>query len=431
MMQGSGFPDRDAIEVAQRAALRTLLAALTPDNRFYAPRLAAAGLSGALVSLDEFRARMPFTTKPELVEDQRRHPPYGTDLTYPLDRYTRFNQTSGTSGTPLRWLDTPESWDWMVANWMEVMRVSGVRRGDRIYYAFSFGPFLGFWTAFDAGGRLGCLCLPGGGLSSAARLRALLDNAATVLCCTPTYAIRLGEVAAEEGIDLSASPVRIILLAGEPGAGIPATRARIERMWPGARLCDHHGMTEVGPVSFACPARAGVLHILETAFLPEVLDTASGCPVAPGETGELILTNLGRMASPLLRYRTGDLVKRAVETVCACGRSDLALEGGILGRTDDMVVVRGVNLYPSAVEEVVRGFAQVAEYRVELTTERAMLELHLHIEPTGDCPNSDLLAQEVAAAFRNAFNLRVPVSVAPSGTLPRFELKARRWSINR
>lgn len=426
-MSDSNFPSREAIESRQLTALCAMIAALVPDNRFYAQKLAAAGLSGGLSSLGEFFARMPFTTKQELVNDQREHAPYGTNLTFPPERYTRFSQTSGTTGAPLRWLDTTESWNWMVDNWGHVLRASGVTPKDRIFFAFSFGPFLGFWTAFEAGVRLGCMCLPGGGMSSLARLRAMLDNHVTVLCCTPTYAIHLAEVAAEEKIDLSAGKVKTIIVAGEPGAGILATRARIEGMWPGARLRDHHGMTEVGPVSFECPARQGALHVMEHSFIPEVIDPHTGQHVGPGEKGELVLTNLGRVGSPLIRYRTGDLVMRSASIPCACGRYDLALEGGILGRTDDMVVVRGVNIHPSAMEEVVRGFDQIAEYRVELRTERAMPEMTLQIEPTPKCADTAALRQAVEMALRAVFNLRIPVSIVPPGTLPRFELKAKRW----
>jgi phenylacetate-CoA ligase len=426
-MSRTDFPDRARIEAGQLEALRSLFAALVPDNRFYAPRIAAAGLTCGMASLEEFFARMPFTTKQEVGEDQRVHPPYGTNLTYPLERYTRFCQTSGTTGAPLRWLDTTASWSWMVGNWAEVLRASGVGPEDRLFFAFSFGPFLGFWTAFEAGVKEGCLCLPGGGMSSAARLHTLLDNEVTVLCCTPTYAIRLGEVAAEEHIRLTDSRVRAILVAGEPGAGIPATRARIERLWPGARLWDHHGMTEIGPVSLECPAKSGVLHVIEAGFIPEVIDPDTGRAVGPGESGELVLTNLGRVGSPLIRYRTGDLVRRAVAAPCACGRSDLALEGGILGRTDDMVIIRGVNLHATAVEQIVRSFEQVAEYRVEISMAQALPEITVHIEAVLDCPDAAALAHRIETALRKAFNLRVPVALAPSGTLPRFELKARRW----
>jgi len=427
-----GFPDRAAMEANQLAALHAMLAELIPNNRFYTAKLAAAGWEiqnpeSRIQTLDDFFARAPFTTKQELVDDQRAHPPYGTNLTYPLDRYTRYSQTSGTTGAPLRWLDTPEGWSWMVENWTQVMRASGVQPGDRLFFAFSFGPFLGFWTAFEAGVRLGCLCLPGGGMSSAARLRAMLDNRVTVLCCTPTYAVRLGEVAEEERIDLTGGAVRLIIVAGEPGAGIPATRTRIERRWPGARLVDHHGMTEIGPVTFECPQRRGVLHVMESGFIPEVVDPQTGRHVGPGEKGELVLTNLGRVGSPLIRYRTGDLVQRAAGIQCACGRHDMALENGILGRTDDMVIIRGVNLHPTAVEEIVRGFEAVAEYRAEIMMERALPELRIQVEPLPGCADAAALAREVEAALRAAFNLRIPVTLAPPGTLPRFELKAKRW----
>src|SRR5262249_37611068 len=163
-----------------------------------------------------------------------------------------------------RWLDTPESWDWMVENWCEVFRAAGVGKNDRIYFAFSFGPFIGFWMAFEAGARLGALCIPGGGMSSAARLRAILDNGAKGRCCTPTYALRLAEVAAQEKIDLRQSRIKTIIVAGEPGGSIPAIREQLTQLWHGAKIFDHHGMTETGPVTYECPARPGVLHVMES-----------------------------------------------------------------------------------------------------------------------------------------------------------------------
>src|SRR5437773_1236378 len=195
-------PARPAIASSQLQQLGRLLAALVPANPFYTKKFSRAGVTARVASLEEFTEQFPFTTKEEVAADQRAAPPYGTNLTFPLERYTRYHQTSGTTGTPLRWLDTPESWEWMVDSWTEIFRAAGARAGDRVYFAFSFGPFIGFWLAFEAAGRLGCLCLPGGGLSSAARLRAILDNDATILCCTPTYGLFLAEVAAEEQIAL-------------------------------------------------------------------------------------------------------------------------------------------------------------------------------------------------------------------------------------
>ena len=313
----------------------------------------------------------------------------------------------------------------MLRNWEQVYRAAGVARGARIFFAFSFGPFLGFWTAVEAAGRIGALCLPGGAMSSAARVRAIFDHQATVLCCTPTYAMRLAEVAAAEQIDLTKSPVKLIIVAGEPGGSIPATRARLEHLWPGARVSDHHGMTEVGPVTYECPARPGVLHVIETSYLAEVIHPETGRPIEHGETGELVLTTLGRVGSPLLRYRTGDLVKPALDTTCECGRSDLALEGGILGRTDDMVIVRGVNIYPSAVEQIVRGCAAVTEYRVRVLTAHALAEIEVEVETS---PGADVSAvvEQLQNDFEVAFRLRVPVTVVAEGALPRPEAKSKR-----
>ncbi|MCW5981402.1 MAG: AMP-binding protein [Bryobacteraceae bacterium] len=422
----SGF-DRGAIKAHQLERLRALASAALASNAFYSAKLSAAGVDARIESLHEFSRRVPFTRKAELIADQAKYPPYGSNLTYPESRYTRFSQTSGTTGAAMRWLDTPESWDWMLDCWTRVYQSAGVGPEDRIFFAFSFGPFLGFWTAFEAATRLGCLAMPGGGMRSLARLRTMLDNRATVLCCTPTYAVRLAETAAEEKIDLQASRVRRIIVAGEPGGSIPATRELIERLWNRAWVVDHHGMTEVGPVSYECPARRGALHIMEAAYYPEVIDPETLAAVAPGGSGELILTNLGRTGSPLLRYRTGDLVKRAQESPCRCGSHELALEGGILGRLDDMVVVRGVNVYPSAVEDVLRSCRGVGEYRVEIRCERALPEMSIQVEPRAGRDEAASLAERVAAAMHAAFGLRVGVSCVPSGTLPRFEAKARRW----
>ena len=401
--------------MSQLEKLRALLEEMIPGNRFQAARLAAAGVDAGVASLAEFAARMPFTTKAELVADQAANPPHGSNLTFPIERYSRFCQTSGTTAQPLVILDTAESWEWLLGNWAHIYRAAGLVAGDRIYFAFSFGPFLGFWTAFEAAAKLGFLCLPGGGLGSAARLRALIEQRATVLCCTPTYALHLAEVAGAERIDLAKSAVRKIIVAGEPGGSVPEVRAKIGAAWNGARVIDHYGMTEVGPVGFQDADSEGVLRVIEDSYFAEVIEPGSGTAVAPGEVGELVLTTLGRTACPLLRYRTGDLVKRIA------GEPGFALEGGIIGRADDMVVVRGVNLYPSAVDAVVRAVPGIVEYRVEVSRRGALTEVALKIE------GEDAAAAELAAALMSAFSLRIPVTRVARGTLPRFEMKAQRW----
>jgi phenylacetate-CoA ligase len=413
--------DRHALEILQRERLRALLDEILPANPFYARKLAGC-TADSIGSLEDLQ-RLPFTTKSELLADQENHPPYGQMLTYATSRYNRLHQTSGTLGRPLRWLDTPQSWNWMLDCWEQMYRIAGIRADDRLFFPFSFGPFLGFWTAFDAAARRGALCLPGGGMSSGARLRFLLENQATVVLCTPTYALRLAEVAREERINLADAPVRAIIVAGEPGGSIPATRARIEAAW-GARVFDHSGLTEVGPAAIECPNNPGGLHILEADYLLEVVDPAQATPVKPGQAGELVLTNLGRWGSPLIRYRTGDLVQ-VDPRPCPCGLAYVRLQGGILGRTDDMIYLRGNNLYPGALEAVIRRFADVAEYRVQVHQNGSLAELRIELEPVPSALGK-ALAQQVGRAIRDELLFRAEVTAVAPGTLPRFEMKAQR-----
>lgn len=407
---------------SQLAALNRLIAEIAPTNLFYRPRLAAAGALGGFASLEEFSARMPFTLKEELGRDQLAHPPHGSTLTYPVERYTRYHQTSGTSGRPLAWLDTPESWQWVLDNWKIVWRHAGAAPGDAAFFAFSFGPFLGFWAAFDSAVQLGVRAIPAGGLGSGERLRFLLARRPRFLCCTPTYALRLAEVARTEGHDLAQSGVERILVAGEPGGSVPEVRARIEAGWPGAQVFDHHGMTEIGPVSYGIPGDPRHLRLIHSSYYCEILAPGTNTPVAPGDTGELVLTTLGRAACPLLRYRTGDLVRPVIVT--GDNGPEIALEGGILGRVDDMVIVRGVNLYPSCVDAAVRAFGDIREYQVEIDRRSTLPEVRVRFEAA-----DTLTAPALATHLRTALQIRIDVEKTPPGTLPLQEFKARRWKI--
>ena len=428
---------RSQIEAHQLARLQQGLTEVLAHNPFYQAKLSSIfqgiqpgengenppgdhkGRPYSMLNLGSLRdlARLPFTTKQELVADQEAHPPFGHNLTYPLSQYIRLHQTSGTTGRPLKILDTQESWDWWAECWTAVYRAAGVTRDDIVFLAFSFGPFIGFWSAYEGAKRLGALTVPGGGMDSMQRLYAMQDVGATVLVCTPSYALRLAEVAQEHGIDLSKSSVRITIHAGEPGASIPATRQRIEQAW-GAHAYDHTGMTEMGAYGFSCSQQRGV-HVNEAEFIAEILHPRTSEPVAEGEVGELVLTNLGRWGSPAIRYRTGDLVRHGGYR-CPCGRSLLFLPDGVLGRADDMLIVRGVNVYPAALANVLHRFPEITEYRIIVTKEGTMDEIALQVE----CPPA--LIPQLQEELRVAFNLRVPIEAVDLGTLPRFELKARR-----
>ena len=409
------------LRARQDDRLRSLLAAVVPANPFWTAKFRSIDL-GEIGSVDDL-LKLPFTTKADLVADHAAHPPFGSNLTYPVAAYSRMHQTSGTTGRPLRWLDTPESWTWFANCWGQIFRLAGVGPDDRIFFPFSFGPFIGFWAAFEGASRLGNLVIPAGGMSSEARLAMLLDTAATVVCCTPTYALRLAEVAAAQGTDLAGSAVRRIVVAGEPGGNLPAVRDRIEAAW-GATVIDHWGMTELGSLATAAAGDRTGLYVLEAECVAEVLDPDTLLPVPPGGLGELVMTNLGRVGSPLIRYRTGDLV-RVSTTPSPVGLHLLRLEGGIVGRSDDMVTVRGNNVFPTSVEAVVREFPEVAEFRIVVCTVRAMKHLRLELEPTEE-RHAESLPARVSRAIKDRLNFAAEVACVPCGSLPRFELKGRR-----
>jgi phenylacetate-CoA ligase len=413
---------RAAISQKQWEKLRALLQTVLPMNKFWSKRLAGLPME----SLGDFLMHAPFLSKRMLVEDRETFPPYGTNLTFPIENYTRFCQTSGTSGKPLAWLDSRDDWRVMLDCWETIYNKAGLEPGeDRVFFPFSFGPFLGFWTAFEAATRMGYMVIPGGGMSTVARLQIMLEHGVTVICCTPTYAQHLGEVKAQDPLLNQAEwSLKTIIVAGEPGGSSTSVRAKIESYWPGVKVFDHHGLTEVGPVSYQDPKQPGRLLVLEDFYLVEVIDPASGREVLAGEEGELVITTLRRLGCPLLRYKTGDIVRKGYTRL---GR--LCFEGGVSGRLDDMVLVRGVNVFPSAVEAIVRRFSQVEEYQVREERRGALLELHLLLEPVAGLRPLQLTAlkEQLEAALRDALALRIPVKILRPGALPRFEFKARRW----
>jgi phenylacetate-CoA ligase len=412
--------DLDALKLDR---LRGLLRTILPHNRFYAEKLARQGDPAAIAALDEL-AHWPFTFKEELVAAAAAGRP--GNLTWPLDRYSRYHQTSGTHGRPLPVLDTAADWAWWMECWREILGRGGVGPGDRVLVASSFGPYAGFWSGFEAVVAAGGLAIPGGGLSTRGRVELARSMQATVLLATPGYALHLAEVAEAEKLDPAAWPVRLVIVAGEPGGSVPAVRRRLAAAW-GAAVLDHAGATEVGPWGVGDLHGPG-LDVLEPWFHAEFISTESGGAARPGELSELVLTTLGRAGAPVIRYRTGDLVRPrwpTADEVAAGGCPWVRLEGGILGRTDDMLVVRGVNIFPGAIDDIVRGFPEVVEYRVTVRGGDGHDELEVEIEDRLGEP------ERVAREFQVRLGLRVAVRAVPPGSLPRFEGKARRISDER
>ncbi|MBF0278459.1 MAG: phenylacetate--CoA ligase [SAR324 cluster bacterium] len=416
---------REQLRQHQTKKLQTMLAEIYGRNKFYSDKFARAGfLPGDFKSLDDL-AKLPLTTKAEMIEDQAAEG-FACNLTYPPSEYIRFHQTSGTTGTPLHVLDTAKDWNWWGRCWAYVLAGAGVTAEDRFFCAFSFGPFIGFWSAVEGAHKIGAMFIPGGGRSSLDRLRLMSETGTTVLCCTPTYAMHLLEVARENHFHLNQLNIRATVHAGEPGANVPATKKRIEEGWS-AKCFDHAGASEIGAYSFECEAQPNGIHIIEDEYIVEVMNPETGQMLAPGEKGEMVITNLGRWGFPVIRYRTGDVVMSNEER-CECGRTFLRLEGGITGRADDMVTVRGVNIFPSAIENFVRSFQAVDEFRVVVKKQGSMDELHIEIEVI-EGVESESISNALARSISSSLGLRPSIRVVPRHSLPRFELKARRFHV--
>ncbi|HUS39124.1 MAG: phenylacetate--CoA ligase family protein [Pirellulales bacterium] len=402
--------DRQQLAAHQLERLNRLLGEILPQNAFYYQKLGRLTLLDSLEQL----ADLPLTDKSELMAASDG---WAANHTFAREHYVHCHQTSGTQGRPLLVLDTAEDWQWWNEGWQYVLDAAELTGRDVCMLAFSFGPFIGFWTAFDAAVQRGCLTVPGGGLTTIARLEQMQAMNATCLFCTPSYALHMAEVAAERGIDLHALPIRCLILAGEPGGSVPSVRTRLEQLWD-ARILDHCGATEVGPWGFGNLNEPG-LHVNEAAFIAEFLTVETGQAAEEGELAELVLTSLGRSGAPVIRYRTGDRVRpvnnhdRRVRFVW--------LDGGVLGRADDMMIIRGVNLFPSSVECIVREFPEIIEYRMTATKAEEMDQLLLEIEDRKNQP------QRLAEALQARLGLRVEVRQVPSGTLPRFEAKGKRF----
>ncbi len=404
---------RHEIESFQLEQFNQLLAAILPENQFYARKL--SGMPPRLENLNEL-AGFPFTTKDELLPSGE--PPLTPEnLTYSLDNYVRFHQTSGTRGRPLSVFDTAADWQWWLESWQYVLDAAEVTASDRAMLAFSFGPFIGFWTAFDALNARGALVAPGGGLSSLARIDLMERLQTTALFCTPTYALHLAEVAEKNQIALDHLPVEKIIVAGEPGGSLPAVRERIESTW-NAKLVDHAGASEIGAWGYGDREARG-LHIVESHFIAEFISVDTGQTATSGELSHLVLTTLGRAGAPLIRYRTGDLVRPVWDAYN--DNHFVLLDGGVLGRNDDMMVIRGVNVYPSSIEQILRSFPEVVEYRLTAKKKGEMDSVVIEVEDRLEATN------RIATELQKQLGLTIEVRLVPMMTLPRFEGKGNRF----
>jgi phenylacetate-CoA ligase len=419
---------REKLEAIQLRRFRDRMRYVYERSPMYKRKYDLAGIRPSDIrSLDDIR-RVPFTLKEELRESQAVHPPWGDFLCIPPEEGVRAFQTTGTTGTPVRALLNKRDWTvHFFEQFMHFMHGYGIKTSDILFVPFGYGLYIAWWGFQAALEQAGVLIVPGGAQSSQDRVRNIFEWGATVVCGTPTYLLYLGETAKKMGLSLKRSNVRIVVAAGEPGANVPSTKMAIEEIW-GAKCYDDIGSTEISNFGFECVAQKGT-HVIETMFYAECLDPDTLEPVRPGDVGELVLSNLCTESMPLLRYRIRDLVRFNKEA-CRCGRTFLRLDGGILGRSDDMFQFAGVNVFPSAIENLIRQVEEFSnEYQIVVPKMGKGKHILVRVEPA----SSDVTPERMAGAvekFIETFKYRITVTpdveIVEIGKLPRFELKAKR-----
>ncbi len=422
---------REELQALQLLKLRRMCEWAYATTPFHRRRFDAAGFRPEqLKTLEDIR-RIPFMTREEWMESLMEKPMFGDLLAVDSINAIRYHLTSGTSGrTPIRVLDSTKDWDWIAEMWCYGLWGFGIRPEDIVYFAFGYGSFIGFWGAHYACEKMGALVIPGGAQTTEARIKQIIEMGATTVCSTPTYALHLWQKAREMGIDLSKeSKVNKVICSGEPAGSIPAVKHQLEEAW-GAKCGDTAGMTELGTIMiFECSHQSGGTHIIEDHFIEEVLSPDSNEPVDYGELGERVVTSFGRGIIPVIRYRTKDMVMKVPASTCTCGRTWDLYNGGIRGRWDDMKLIRGTNVYPRAVEAIIREYPAIDEFQIYIWRKDDLqdeITINLDVKPGFESEWPELgrkLAKDLADAHEG---LRFNIERKEHGYLPRFELKARR-----
>lgn len=375
--------------------------------------------------------KVPKVEKSMMRDIQRKDPyPYGDALCVPLEDVTEFRQTSGTTGTPIYQPDTWQDWEWWSEAWAFLLYAQGYRKTDRVFIPFGYNIFVAFWAGHYAAEKIGCEVIPGGILDTEARILKIQELRATSMMATPTYVLAMADTAKKRlGIDPAKDlTIRKITCAGEPGASIPSTKKRMEEAW-GAKVYDHVGATEIGAWGFECALQPGGIHVNEALFLVELEDIETGKTIEePGRIGKLVITSLDRIAQPCIRFDSKDLAQWS-EDQCPCGRTFRLLKGGVIGRADDITKVKGVLLSPSAIEEVVRGINGLGnEYEVVVTKKGDLDDITLKIEILPEAQgNQESIINQLRDQLRLKTNLGYNIEVHPYNSLPRYEVKAKRF----
>ncbi len=400
-------------------------------SKFYRKLYKEAGIEPGDIKTFEDIRRVPKVEKAMMRAIQGKDPyPYGDMLCVPLEEVTEYHQTSGTTGQPVYQPDTWQDWEWLAECWAYILYAHGFRKHDRVFIPFGYNVFIAFWAGHYAAEKIGCEVVPGGVLNTEARILKMREVRATALMATPTYLLRLAEVAQNKlGLD-PAKDLYITKIAtgAEPGGSIPATKRRIEKLW-GAKLYEHCGATEIGAWNYECLAQSG-LHVNEAFFLVEIEDLETGELITePGKMGKMVITAFDRLAQPCIRFDSKDVIQWSPEETCECGRTFRKIQGGILGRADDITKVKGVLFAPTSVEEVVRSIPELGnEYEIIVSRKGEVDDISLRVELLPEFQDRrEAVKEELGRQLRVKTNLRFNLEFCEFGTLPRYEVKSKRF----
>ena len=411
---------REQLAQLQIERLRTTLRNAYDNVPLHRARLDALGIAPQDIRTLDDVAQLPFTLKTDLRDNY----PFGM-FTRPIEQLARLHASSGTTGKPTVVGYTEEDLD----NWADLvarsMHCAGARRGDVVHNAYGYGLFTGGLGAHYGAERLGGVVVPMSGGSTERQVALIMDFKARVLCSTPSYALAIAEVAEKQGVDLRTSALRIGMFGAEPWSN--GMRDEIERRI-GLKAVDIYGLSEImGPgVACECECKNG-LHGWEDHFLFEVVDPETGRPLPEGEAGELVITTLTKQALPMLRYRTRDITRLST-TACDCGRTHVRILR-IAGRNDDMMIIRGVNVYPSQIEAVLLGLPKLSPHYLLVLERRGTLdEVSIEIEAQSgvDAKDYPQLALDAAHRIKSMIGITTEITVQAPETIARSQGKAVR-----
>ncbi|MDP2936486.1 MAG: AMP-binding protein [Dehalococcoidia bacterium] len=378
-------------------------------------------------SWDDFYRRVPFTDKPDFMNEQTNRPPFAVEA-LPREHAHVSLMTSGTTGVPMRMVytryDEVAAGDLYPTIWWD----AGIRPGDSFYFCFAFGPWAGLWAAFWGCKRFGGIICSGSGFSTEERIKQIMSFRPSVVLGTPTYLLHMADVAQKMGVDLRQSGVKLLSGGGEPGFNIPVTRQVLMEKW-GAKIGDIYGLGETVTAACECGANSGGVHLHEWNFHGYAADQDTGMPVPEGQIGEHIITCYRRLGQVFIKYRTHDLVQMQYHFDHGCGWTWAFLPGSVLGRTDYMIVIRGMNIFPTAIENLLGQVAGASHhYEIHITRVGGMDRVAVKVEAKEDVPAEFRAAVAKAATdvYRSNISLGIDVEVLAPGSLPRYELKSKR-----